>query len=370
MLFRQSIKQELSQVASASFVTLLTIVITTALIRSLGQAAAGEVDNASVLSLILFSSMNYLGVVLVLTTFISVMVVVSRAFRDQEMTVWLASGVPLTHWVRPVLRFSVPMMILAMAFTVEVSPWAKRQNEDIKERFKARSDVSKVSPGQFRESSDGSRIFFIERESPDKGVVENIFVATRDGDRLSLIVSDGGRVETAANGERYIVLNSGRRFDLTKQTTNFSALSFERYGIRLEPGFYLPPDTTSQSADVQVLLAKNTADSRGELLWRFSLPISGLLLSVLAIPLSFVNIRGGRSLNLIVALLIYLFYSNCLSIAQAWVSQGKAGFWAAFLTPHLIASFVVMVLLFRRNHQNVGWGRWLLMSLRRQKGRS
>ncbi len=340
--------------ASASFVTLLTIVITTALIRVLGQAAAGKIDDSGVVSLILFTSMNYLGVILVLTTFIAVLMVVSRSFRDREMSVWWASGLSLNAWIHPVLRFSIPMMLIAMSFSVMVSPWAKRQSDDIKQRFEKQSEVTKVSAGQFRETASGSRVFFIEKESADKARVENVFVASRDGERLSIVVSKGGHVETFPNKERFLVLSEGRRFDLTKHTQDFSALAFERYGIRLEPGFYLPPDTTTQTADVSTLFFEGSATSRGELLWRFSLPLSGILLSLLAIPLSFVNPRGGRSLNLVIALLIYLFYSNCLSIAQAWVSQGRAGFWPAFVLPHAVALLMVYVMMYRRNRLAFG----------------
>jgi lipopolysaccharide export system permease protein len=356
MLFRTSVRQELRQVASATFVTLLTIVITTALIRILGEAANGKVDNDTVPALIVFTSMNYLSVILVLTTFMSVLMVVSRSFRDREMAVWWASGLPLLAWIRPVLSFAVPMVLLAALFSSVITPWARGKSEEVKQRFEKRSDVSKVSAGQFRESAGGDRIFFIEKDSPDRSVVENVFVANRADQRVSLIVSIGGRVETLTNGERFLVLNQGKRFDVTKNSTDFSALEFARYGIRLEPGFFLPPDITAQTADVRFLLADQSSSSLSELLWRFGLPLSGLFLALLAIPLSFVNPRAGRSLNLIFALLIYLVYSNFLSIAQAWVLQKKLSFLEAFVAPHGVALLIFFVLMFKRNRMSFGAG--------------
>ena len=349
MLFTKSIRQELNQVASASFVTLLTIVITTVLIRTLGQVAAGKVDNSSSIALILFSCMNFLGVIFVFTTFIAVLMAVSRAFREQEMSVWLSSGLPLTAWIKPVLRFSVPMMCMALVCTVFVTPWAKTQIDDITQRFEKRSDVNKVSAGQFRESADGNRVFFVEKETPEQGLVENVFVASRNGQKISVIVSGGGQVQTGENNERYMVLSQGRRYDLTRSSTDFSSLDFERYGIRLEPGLYLPPVTKTSTAPITTLLAINTPDNRSEVLWRFGLPLSGIVLSLLAIPLSFVNPRAGRSLNLILALLIYFLYSNCLSISQAWVAQQKASFFWGFVTPHVVAASVVLLMMYRRS---------------------
>ena len=86
----------------------------------------------------------------------------------------------------------------------------------------------------------------------------------------------------------------------------------------------------------------------GELTWRIGLPISALILSLLAIPLSFVNPRGGRSLNLILALLIYLVYSNCMSMVQAWVVQGRIGAFAGILGVHSAMLLLLAVLFYRR----------------------
>ncbi len=62
---------------------------------------------------------------------------------------------------------------------------------------------------------------------------------------------------------------------------------------------------------------------RAELFWRISVPISALLLVLLAIPLSYVNPRMGRSFNLFTALFMYMLYSNCLNIVQSFIAQGR-----------------------------------------------
>ena len=79
------------------------------------------------------------------------------------------------------------------------------------------------------------------------------------------------------------------------------------------------------------------------------LPLSAVVLALLAIPLSFVNPRAGNSLNLVFALLIYFFYSNLLSIAQVWVSRGRLGFFMAFILPPLVGLFVFLWMMWLRN---------------------
>jgi lipopolysaccharide export system permease protein len=85
-----------------------------------------------------------------------------------------------------------------------------------------------------------------------------------------------------------------------------------------------------------------------ELQWRIGLPVSAAILALLAIPLSFVNPRAGRSLNLMLALLTYMVYSNLLSISQAWVAQQRVspatGLWAV----HAGMLVILLFLFYRR----------------------
>jgi lipopolysaccharide export system permease protein len=90
------------------------------------------------------------------------------------------------------------------------------------------------------------------------------------------------------------------------------------------------------------LLAKNDGFARGELLWRIALPLMGLSLMLLAIPLSFVNPRAGRSLGLLVALLLFVVYSNTVSVFQASVAQGRMSFILAWWPVHAIVALLIV----------------------------
>jgi lipopolysaccharide export system permease protein len=83
---------------------------------------------------------------------------------------------------------------------------------------------------------------------------------------------------------------------------------------------------------------------RAELFWRISVPVSALVLTLIAVPLAYVNPRVGRSVNLVAAALLYMLYSNCLNIVQSLIAQGKLDFWAGLVLPHAIALLVVVVL--------------------------
>lgn len=132
MIFQRALRRELLGTAGAVFTTLFTITITWMLIKVLGQAAGGKVASADVVALIGFSALNYLPIILILTGFISVLLVVSRTYQDSEMVVWFASGLSLSSWIRPVLTFGFPIIVLTGLLSFMVTPWAIQQSAEFR----------------------------------------------------------------------------------------------------------------------------------------------------------------------------------------------------------------------------------------------
>jgi lipopolysaccharide export system permease protein len=73
-------------------------------------------------------------------------------------------------------------------------------------------------------------------------------------------------------------------------------------------------------------------------------------LTLLAIPLSFVDPRAGRSLNVIFAIVIYIIYNNTLSIFQAWIAQGRLSLVIGMWPVHLLFLTLAFYMFYRRNH--------------------
>jgi lipopolysaccharide export system permease protein len=99
------------------------------------------------------------------------------------------------------------------------------------------------------------------------------------------------------------------------------------------------------------LIDDASAPARAELLWRLGVPVSALMIAVMAIPLSYVNTRARRSYGLVAALLLYFVYNNLLSLSQAWVAQAKLNPWVGMVSAHLLMLLGVTVLFYLRNRQ-------------------
>lgn len=362
MIFQRALQRELAASAGATFTVIFSILVTWTLIAILGKAAGGKVASGDVVALIFFAMLNYLPTVLTLTSFISVLAVVTRSYRDSEMVVWFASGLSLVRWIRPILTFGLPLVIMTGVLSLYVTPWAKMKSTEFIQRFETREDLKKVSPGQFRESSSSNRVFFVEGVSGEATVVQNVFVNTVEGKVNTVVVAKEGVIEADGKGGQFLVLKNGRRYQGTPGQADFQSMEFERYSMRVATkmpvaGGAVPPEAMSTRA----LLDQSTPKTRAELLFRVGAPVTCLLLILLAIPLGFVNPRAGSAANLIVALLIFFTYINLVKMTEASVARGKLDFSMAWWPLHLlVALWVVGMFAWRLNvnhrfHPKVLW---------------
>jgi lipopolysaccharide export system permease protein len=107
-------------------------------------------------------------------------------------------------------------------------------------------------------------------------------------------------------------------------------------------------ETSTKAMSTFGLILAPSNPHQAELLWRIGLPIAAFVLALLAIPLSFVNPRASRSVNLLFALFTYMVYANVLSIVQAWVSQGRVSFAVGWWVVHGGMLGVLGLLFYRR----------------------
>ncbi len=353
MIFQRALRRELISTAGAVFTTLFTITITVMLIRILGQAAGGKVASQDVVALIGFAALNYLPIILSLTSFVSVLMVVSRSYQDSEMVVWFASGLSLSKWIRPVLSFGLPIVVLIAILSFMVTPWANRQSAEFRERFEKREDVAKVSPGRFQESSSSDRVFFVEGISGDATHVRNVFVNTTRNGQNSVVVAREGTIEVDKQGDKFLVLEDGRRYDGAPSQPDFRLMEFDRYGVLVSrQSAALGADRSARALSTRALLEDMNNFNKGELLWRTALPIMGMLLMLFAIPLSFVNPRGGRSGNLMIALILFVVYSNMISVFQASVVQNRLSLQLAWWPIHVLVMLMIFALFLWRLNMN------------------
>ena len=353
MIFKRALHRELASTAGAVFTILFTIAITVRPIKILGMAASGKVDPNDVFTLIGFAALNLLPIIIVLTGFITVLMVITRSYQDSEMVVWFASGVSLTDWILPILRFATPLFVLTTIMAFFVTPWATKNSVEYTDRFEQRSDIARVSPGKFQESASRERVFFVEGVAGDLSKVRNIFVNTLQNGRHSVVIAKEGEIVKDNFGDKFLIMDKGRRYDGAPNETNFQMMQFDRYGVLVdEDTKAMITERKAESLTMSELIADPNPINMGELLWRISLPLMLLLLMLLAVPLGYVDPRSGRSANFLLALFLCVFYYNMVLVSQAWVKQIKFPLSMAWWPVHLGCLLLIAVLFAWRLNVN------------------
>ncbi len=357
MLFDSTLRKDLSRSFGATLVVILTIVLTMLLIRTLGQAAIGRVSPQDVVLLLGYVALGHFPTMLALSLFVAVVATLGRMYRDSEMVIWNASGASLSRFVRPVLRTAWPVLVTVALMAVFVWPWVNRRSAELRERYERRSDLSRVAPGQFQSSRDGSRVFFIERDAQDGTIGRNVFILSTEPKSESVTTARSGKIEIdPQSGDRFLVLDSGQRNENDRATGARSVARFENYrvlaGDRALKGVdELPP----KARTTLELLREPTPRHQGELVWRIGLALGAANLVLLAIGLSASNPRRAGNWNLLFALLAFIVYYNLINLTQAWVAAGKIGIGSALVGVHGSAFALALALVWWREQTNREW---------------
>jgi lipopolysaccharide export system permease protein len=87
-------------------------------------------------------------------------------------------------------------------------------------------------------------------------------------------------------------------------------------------------------------------NKHAELQWRVAMPVSCIVLTLLAVPLSRLRPRQGRYSRVWVAVVIYFLYQNLITIGKVWIARGLipeiVGLWWTHAAVVLLALAVIL----------------------------
>jgi len=348
-LFKRSVVAEILGHVGIVVSTLLIVWLSVLLVRLLGDAAEGTIGADVVLGLAAFSR------ILSVSLFIAVLTTVTRSYRESEMVVWFASGLSLRSWMHPVLRCAVPLALVIAFLTLYASPWAYAQAESYRERFAQRSDISRVTTGQFIETEGGSRVFFAEPPVNQSDELGRVVARVNEGGWLSVITAERAFMQVEDNGDRFLVLGNGHRYDVKPGLSELRLFDFDQYGVRLESKQDLSPaalrnrvESRIKARPTSLLLADGTLEARSQIMWRLALPLAALNLALLAIPLGAVNPRLGVSGDLMIAALTGLLYMNLINLSRGWIRNGQLDFAVGLWLVHALFAALMAWMMWRR----------------------
>jgi len=337
---------------------LVVIIVSRKFINVLDLAIKGQVANETLLTILglktIVVSVNFLPAAL----FMTVLMVLGRMYRDQEMSAVSSAGGGSATIYRAVFLLVFPLALLAVGLALYVSPWAAATMEQIIHKDGENADIRGIAAGRFSEYSQGDLVFYVESITADK-TMHKVFVQNRQNGIPGIINAESARMKDLPDG-RFVVFEQGRRTQGQPGELNFIVEEFVEYAVRLEDK--ISEVTYPKEAVTSDFLWHSTVKRDiAELQRRYSIPVGILLLSFLAVPLAQVSPRGGVYGNVLAGFLIYFIYGNLGSVNQSWVIRGAIVPWLGLLWVNVLL-FLTGTFLLARIY---GW-KWLILKLKKK----
>jgi lipopolysaccharide export system permease protein len=310
---------------------LLLILLTNQFAQVLGDAASNILPKEVVFLVMGLTSVQYLTILIPIGLFLSIMLALGRLYRDSEMAALMACGIGPGGLYRPLFMFAAVLACLVGWLALIVAPEAFREVQLIAEQAKQRVDLRVLESGRFVSFDDGESVMYAEAVSKE-GVLSNVFVQRRIDERVEIIIADRAwQSDSDQANVKVLQFGSGKRYEGEPGSPRFRIASFEEYGIPFSLPASGPLETGPESRSLAELFVSEDPVDKAELQWRLSAPLSVLILTVLAVPLSRSAPRQGRYGGLAIGVLIYIIYVDFLAAAKIWVERetvpGFIGLW-------------------------------------------
>jgi lipopolysaccharide export system permease protein len=349
--------REIAQSWLAVTGVLLFILLTNQFARVLGDVAKDKLPRDAVFQVIGLTALQYMTILVPIALFLAVMLALGRLYRDSEMPAMMACRVGPGGVYRPLTLLLIPLAIGVGWLAMDVGPRALTAIERIGAEARRQADLASIEAGKFTGDDAEGTVIYAERVT-GPGAVEDVFLQRRSptGVVEVVVAERGEQQETEDPNARFFVLFDGRRYVGVPGTAEFRVMEFAEHGIP----YRLPAperlENNPEAMSTLALLRPDTLEEAAELHWRIGVPLSTVILAILAVPLSRSQPRQGRYGRLAVGLLVFIIYFNLLSAGKAWIEKGSmpvaAGLWWA----HALMLMLAFGLLAAQN----GWHRRLL----------
>ncbi len=349
MIIDRYLLKELSQTLFAVVSVLFLIFVSSWFARLLGEVSSGGIHADTLFFLLSLKSLDALTLLAPLGLYLAVLLTFGRLYKDSEMAAMLACGVNPLRLLGVVLLFSLLVAALVGWIALQLAPHANAERYRLQQQMGAAAGLEAVAAGQFRHLAGGRLVFYAERLAADGRTMENVFIQGTSNGLSNVVVADRAyRIESEELGGTYLVLEQGQRYEGNPGSGEFRIVEFERHGLLIRERERRLAIHKLAARPTAELLGSNRPKEVAELQWRLSMPISAVVLALLAVYLSKSSPRQGRYGKFFVGILIYVLYSNLLGVGKAWLEKGKVPPEVGLWWVHGLVLAVVAVMVARQ----------------------
>ncbi|MGQ0658844.1 MAG: LPS export ABC transporter permease LptF [Chromatiales bacterium] len=347
MILRRYLFREIAMAFGGVFVLLLLIFLSRSMVEYLADVASGKLPVNAILGLLTLLVISKLSTLIPVCLFVAVLFALGRMQRDNELVAMAGAGVGGRYLHQQIGGMAALVAILMALCSLFLGPWATREMKRQEAKAEQESDITGITPGRFKEFSEGDRVLFVKSLSSDKQTMEEVFLQIRDTSSLGVLAADRAALATEeGTGHRFVVFSDGSRYQGIPGRADYEITYYEQFGVRIDRGGTDRTIEGTKAMPSSVLWGNEDPTHVAELQWRISVPILTLLLSLF--PVSLLRRMGADSRYgaLLIAILVYFTCSNALGIARSLVEKGELSEYIGLWWVHLLLLAVILGLEF------------------------
>jgi len=347
------IAKELLTVFLSVYFVLLIIVLSTEVVHLLKWVSQGRIPISAFLSYLGNSLFEFSVVLIPLSLLMGILLAFGRLYSDSEMAAIMSAGIGPLQWYKPLMLIAIPATLLLFALLAYVKPVITYQRALIKAEIRSQSQLDTLLIGQFNRAGKGGGVLFLESvsspEAEDGDQISNVFYQHFRDNTSYVDLAESTSSFYNDEGHRYMMMHNGTHYVGNAGEASFKIIKYKDYGVHIDVKQVKARQSVKSKSLAELWGSTNPA-YQAELQWRFTIPLATIIVAFMALPLSHTDPRSGRYSKLVVALIIYLLYSNLLGVGKTWIAQEKIPVWIGTWWVHAIAIIITLVLLKRKGY--------------------
>ena len=307
--------------------------------------------------LISFNMIRDVTLIITLSFFLAIILSISQLYKNSEAIVMNSMGLSDKHFVVFIQPTVLLTFIIITFLTIYAVPWAKQQKNIVEEETKNASEFSFITKGEFEEFKQGDIVFYASEsktlDTLGEQNLEEIFIySTNEEKPMIVLASEARKYIDPRTNSTYLRLKDGIRYQGIPSDENISILNFDLYDLEIISGELqksLAIYTKIEGKSTVDLIKAGGSYANAELQWRLSQPITVLILSFFGIFLGKTSPRGGKGVNLLIGIIVFMLYNNGLLVAKRAIELGQINLLTGFLGVHLLVLMLLILLYQFRN---------------------
>ncbi|WP_353683489.1 LptF/LptG family permease [Thermodesulfovibrio sp. 3907-1M] len=342
-----SLTRELIQNIALSIAFLNAVLIIEKLFKLSKIFASVGIDLPNLVLLIILLQPQLLIFTIPMALLLGVLLTYGRTQADNEMTIYMVSGMPYKKTFKPAIYIATAAFFLTTLMSFYLAPaGVSLVREKILSILAERAPLG-LEEGVFNQGFKDVTIFV--KEKPDSLHLKEVVIFDERKNETKIVIAKEGVIKKEKDNINLSLLDGKAYFN---KGTSLNEVSFKEYIFKLSPNIDPIAKKISELSLIElfskiVTERSKSIDYKLELYKRLALPILCIISVFLAPSLCLIVGKSGRIGGITVGLAIFAIYYIFMIYGANVAKAGKTSAEVGSLMPVLVMGFLAFVIYFR-----------------------